>query len=189
MTLTLLSCGGDDVTTTATNDITTTTDDNVTTLPPLDTPKKCVHEEETIVGKEPTITSAGLTDGKKCTLCDEILIYQSIIPAKSVIDGFEYRISDDGTFYSVIGIGNIKDTKAVIPSTYNNLPVTRIEDNAFKNCTTVTEFVITDSVTYIGKSAFESCINLTKVNLPDGITAIKMSAFMHCKSLAEIKLP
>ena len=38
------------------------------------------HSEETILGKAPTCTSTGLTDGKKCSVCDAILVEQSEIP-------------------------------------------------------------------------------------------------------------
>ena len=38
------------------------------------------HEEEIISGKAPTCTSTGLTDGKKCSICGEILLAQETIP-------------------------------------------------------------------------------------------------------------
>ena len=186
----LVSCNGEDDTTTTIGDATTTENsDNTSTLPPIKPVVKCKHVEEIVVGKAPTTTSTGLTDGKKCTLCGETLIFQSIIPATSVIDGFEYKLNDDNASYSVIGIGNITDNRVVIPSAYNNFPVTRIEYEAFKNCATITEVVIPNSITYIGKSAFESCANLTSINLPDGITKMGLSVFKGCSKLTEIDLP
>jgi len=39
------------------------------------------HTEETVAGKAATCTEAGLTDGKKCSACDEVLLAQETIPA------------------------------------------------------------------------------------------------------------
>ena len=40
------------------------------------------HSEETVTGKAATCTEAGLTDGKKCTVCGETTVAQETIPAK-----------------------------------------------------------------------------------------------------------
>ena len=47
------------------------------------------HTEEVMPAKEPTCTETGLTEGKKCSVCGEILEEQQIVPAK----GHQY---DDG---------------------------------------------------------------------------------------------
>ena len=39
------------------------------------------HSEELILGKAPTCTEPGLTDGKKCSVCGDILLAQEEIPA------------------------------------------------------------------------------------------------------------
>jgi hypothetical protein len=41
-----------------------------------------VHTEEVLAGKAATCTEAGLTEGKKCSECGEILVAQTEIPAK-----------------------------------------------------------------------------------------------------------
>ena len=41
----------------------------------------CTHEEVAIEGKAATCTEAGLTEGKKCAKCEEILVPQEEIPA------------------------------------------------------------------------------------------------------------
>ena len=41
------------------------------------------HTEETVAGKAPTCTEAGLTEGKKCSVCGETLTAQEDIPATS----------------------------------------------------------------------------------------------------------
>lgn len=67
----------------------------------------------------------------------------------------EYTLSEDGTQYAVTGIGTLEEAyNIVIPSTYNDLPVTSIGNNAFNHRLDLTSIVIPDSVTYIGESAF-----------------------------------
>ena len=44
--------------------------------------KKCKHDEEIIIGKAASCETTGLTNGKKCGLCGEILVEQKIVPAK-----------------------------------------------------------------------------------------------------------
>ena len=39
------------------------------------------HTEEVLMGKDATCTEAGLTDGKKCSTCGEILVAQEEVPA------------------------------------------------------------------------------------------------------------
>ncbi len=45
-------------------------------------PAKNAHAEKTIYGKDATCTETGLTDGVICTVCNEILVPQKMIPAK-----------------------------------------------------------------------------------------------------------
>ncbi len=47
--------------------------------------------------------------------------------------------------------------------------VTKIGDNAFRECTALTSVTIPDGVTSIGGNAFEGCTNLTTVAMPDNI--------------------
>ena len=41
-----------------------------------------IHIEEAISAVAPTCTEAGLTEGKKCSVCGEILVAQEVVPAK-----------------------------------------------------------------------------------------------------------
>ncbi len=68
----------------------------------------------------------------------------------------------------------------VIPSTINGLPVTRIGNSAFFNCTTLSSVDIPNTVTDIGDHAFYFCSDLTNLNLPNSVTNISDGAFMHC---------
>ncbi|MCD7728980.1 MAG: leucine-rich repeat domain-containing protein [Clostridia bacterium] len=101
----------------------------------------------------------------------------------------DYTLSDDGTCYIVTGIGSCTDIDITIPSTYNNLLITAIGDNAFKNCTSLTSVTIGSGVTSIGDGAFEYCTSLTSVAIPDSVTSIGDDAFFYCTSLTSIAIP
>lgn len=74
--------------------------------------------------------------------------------ADSFSEGLEYELNDDGKGYTVSGKGTCKDTNLIIPSTYNNLPVTSIGDSAFFGCTNLVNIRLPDSITSIGNYAF-----------------------------------
>ena len=64
--------------------------------------------------------------------------------------------------------------------------VTSIDSAAFYNCNSLTSVVIGDSVTSIGHSAFGSCTSLTSVVIGDGVTNIGERAFYACGKLTSI---
>ena len=103
--------------------------------------------------------------------------------------GLEYILNNAGTGYSVNGIGTCTDADIVIPSTYNSLPVTSVEEAAFFNCYSITGITLPDSIISIGRIAFANCSALTSVIIPDSVIDIKDSAFSDCRSLESITLP
>ncbi len=60
----------------------------------------CVHVEETILGKAATCNEDGLTDGVKCSVCNEVLKEQEVIEAsghvEQVLPGREATRTEDG---------------------------------------------------------------------------------------------
>ena len=104
-------------------------------------------------------------------------------------EGLNYALFEDGTGYSVTGIGTCTDTIIVIPSAYNGLPVTAIENYAFRNCSSLTSITIPDGVTSIGIYAFEGCSSLTSATIGRGVTSIRQYVFRNCSSLTSITIP
>ena len=107
-------------------------------------------------------------------------------PEANPSEGLEYELNEDGKGYAVTGIGTCKDTNLIIPSTYNNLPVTSIGNSAFYNCGGLASITIPDSVTSIGDYAFSYCTSLTSIAIPESVTSISQSAFSGCWHLESI---
>ena len=101
-----------------------------------------------------------------CTLC-----------GKKVSEGLRYELSEDGTGYEVVGIGSCKDTDLVIPSTYDNLPVTAIGRWAFAGCESLTSISFNGTIAQwnaIEKkdSSWKSGVPAKEVVCSDGKVAI-----------------
>ena len=111
--------------------------------------------------------------------------------ADSFSEGLEYELNDDGKGYTVSGKGTCKDTNLIIPSTYNNLPVTSIGDRAFYYCASLERITFGkgSKLTSIGEYAFSGCKSLEKIALPAGVTSISKAAFSGCTSLTDITIP
>jgi len=95
----------------------------------------------------------------------------------------------DGTYGVKIKDKENCPENLVIPDTYNGKKVTEISKEGFKDCASLTNITIPDSVTSIGKEAFWYCASLTNITIPDSVTSIGNSAFFACKSLTSITIP
>ena len=79
-----------------------------------------------------------------------------------------------GAFY---GCKGLTGTLTIPPS------VTAIGNNAFANCSGLTELTIPPSVKAIPSSAFNRCSSLKHVTFPDSLKNIEDGAFSGCQSL------
>ena len=151
------------------------------------------HTEELIPAVEPTCTETGLTEGKKCSTCGEILLEQETIDTiehnylnkvcaicgeKAASQGFIFKLDSSTNTYSITKIGDCIDADIVIPNEYEGLPVTSIGDFAFQNCTWIRSVTIGENITSIGMGAFKECISLATVTIGENVKSIKNSAFV-----------
>jgi hypothetical protein len=68
------------------------------------------------------------------------------------------------------------------------LDETFIDDEAFLNCSSLTEYTIPSSTTYIGKNAFENCSSLPEIIIPASVAIIDLNAFLSCTALSSVIL-
>lgn len=64
-----------------------------------------------------------------------------------------------------------------------------VDENAFKNCSSLAWTVLPDVIKYIGASAFEGCTSLALTELPNALEYIGSGAFSGCTSLALATFP
>ncbi len=104
-----------------------------------------------------------------------------------IYNDFEVEIYDK---FAVIKkyIGE-KDSEVIIPEKINEIPVTEIGEEAFKENKKIEKVVIPSSVTVIRKSAFNGCTSLKTVEFSKGLLSIGTLAFSSCKLLENLNLP
>lgn len=101
--------------------------------------------------------------------------------------GLQYNLINDGTYK--VSVGTATDANIIIPSSYNGIPITYIDDWAFAGCSSLTSITIPDSVTHINYWTFSRCSSLTSITIGNGVTYIDYSAFYGCSSLTSITIP
>ncbi len=95
--------------------------------------------------------------------------------------GLEFKLSSDGTYYSVLSYENGTMANVYIPYTYNGLPVLEIGYGAFDS--TVVESVnIPKFVTKISAYAFRNSAIKT-ITIPASVETIAQNAFDKCAGL------
>jgi hypothetical protein len=80
---------------------------------------------------------------------------------------------------------NIKDLENIkIPDEVNLL----IDEN-FKDCTNLTEIIISNNIKEIGKYCFHNCTNLSNIIIPTSVNELGKFCFWKCSNLSEINIP
>ena len=168
--------------------------------------RDCEHANTKVLASvEATCTTTGLTEGKQCTVCDEILVAQTVVSAKGhsesdwIVD-VEATTTQDGSkhiectvCHTVIKTEIIE--KLTLPAS-EGLEFRLNSDGKSYSVTGIgtcadTDIVIPETyeglpVTNIGDFAFNFCTSLTSIVIPDSVTTIGESAFKYCYSLTNV---
>ena len=128
--------------------------------------------------------------GSSATYANGISIYEADNYSEIYGDGdsvffddtANFTINEEGCITKYTGSQRI----VIIPDTINDITVTGIGENVFKNNARMVTVSIPDTVTYIGRSAFEGCTNLVGVTIPDGVTNVNSSTFYKCSNLKDV---
>lgn len=117
----------------------------------------------------------------------------AVAAAPIKIGDLRYTVNADGKSVTVSGKSrnptqlNIEDS--ISDGNGKSYTVTKIGDQVFWGCNTLTEVTLPNTVDEIGYQAFCKCSNLTKVIIPEGVTKIGQGAFYGCSQLTSITIP
>ena len=117
----------------------------------------------------------------KCVRCD-----------MNEADDLEYKLSADGTYYTVVGPGGYESSVLEFPEKHNDLPVIGIASYAFSGVTnlgedyTFTTLQIGRHIQFIGEGAFTGCDYLESVSFSG--QDIPESCLNGCYNLTSVYL-
>ena len=76
-----------------------------------------------------------------------------------------------------------------IKSIYLNNNLKHINDNAFSQCSKITNITLPESMLTVGRGAFSGCSNIENISLNYGLSEIHEEAFAYLKKVTEIYIP
>ena len=171
---------------------------------------KCEHNETIDSAVAPTCTETGLTEGKHCDVCNEVLVPQEIVPMAS----HEWKAKygwDKGVHWQICSACD--GTNSQVAHTVGADGYCTVCDNPIAGSDGVlywpsssgayaevidyvgdsARVVIAEEyeglpVTHISHNAFENK-NISSIVLPSSITNIGESAFARCSAMQSISIP
>ena len=107
-----------------------------------------------------------------------------------VIDGITYSLYNNKA--SIESVSPNISGNLTIPRSITNkgkdYKVTSIKRDAFKDCSKLTS-INTSGVEYIGDNAFENCTGLTDITMPTVLSELGYGAFKGCYNLQSVDIP
>lgn len=107
-----------------------------------------------------------------------------------------YRLtSTDPLTCEVIALGDEEKYtgEVTVPASLSvsgfDIAVTKVGDNAFSGCQSLTSVTLPEGITAIGKDAFASCKGLTTLPIPATVETIDEGAFINCEKAKNYTIP
>jgi pterin-4a-carbinolamine dehydratase len=128
-----------------------------------------------------SVTTIGSEAFHNCSALTNIALSSNITSVGTDAFAGCNNLSITWDYNSVLSSYNFNDylTSVTIGNNISSIP-----DNAFKECSKLTCYIIPNSVTTIGSSSFENCSTLTNIALSSNITSVGTDAFFGCSNLA-----
>lgn len=136
------------------------------------------HSKYAMVGDTVCEDLASLKNAIKSATGDITVVLGNSITAADI-----GKYNSTGTIAEKIKNSSANTIKLVLPEN-----LTQLYENAFMNCTKITEVTIPGSLETIPKNAFFGCTNLTTVNIQEGVKTLGMQAFANC-IISEVTIP
>ena len=121
-----------------------------------------------------------------------------VTSATTVDDRIPVKLDDDRGNILAVKVENVNDVKVEFEYTGKiSVPknvtfvrfhpsITKIEDEAFKDCKLLNQVVFNEGLKKIGKNSFDDCTSLESITLPSTVTDIGKRAFTSCENLREV---
>ena len=152
-----------------------------------------------------TCTTTGLTEGKHCSVCNEVFVTQEVIAA---LGGHEWTeatcttpktCTTCGTTEGEVGGHDMMDSVCSVCNHSDCFEFTLLDDGTYSvKAKSSPKFPaeLVFPTTYLGKTVstiesygFPNCEGVTSITVPDSVKSIGYHAFSHCDDLTSITLP
>lgn len=101
----------------------------------------------------------------------------------------EISIDDYGIYWKISGIGESLQSYFTEQKSVRKVilgeGITKLNTNAFKNCTNLDYIYISDSVKTFGDGCFNGCRSLNRIHIPSNLTESEYNIFDGCTNLKE----
>ena len=120
---------------------------------------------------------------------DLSLVFKHMIHLESVIEVESFIIRDNIQIPVTIIDNNAFKDNSKVEFVEICQGIKKIGDKAFSGCNQLRDVIIPNTVETIEKSAFSCCSSIVSIDIPDSVTSIGSGVFFGCTSLESINIP